>query len=183
MTQLNTTNLPKGIDLTQDDLIECILKREGGSIIDFGFSGRKKITYRFQPLDPNDPESPHVCNVPNDDHYDRFMDIPEAYREFDPSVDYEPVISLASPLPVGDYDSKNQFDDLASVNPEEVTNDWLLQYAKEILGVGKSKQAIADLATSQYGLEFDYNTSTATDIIRMILVKRIELEKNAENLG
>lgn len=174
------TTATNKINLEADDLIECILKRKGGTVVEFGFHNKKKSKYHFQPLNPLDPDSPHVCNVPNDDHYDRFLDIPEAYRAFDPDEDYEPVMSAPAPSDNDDYDPRNDFNDLLSVNPEDVSNDWLGKYAETILKIKVSqKQKLADAATKQYGLEFDYATTTAVDIVRLILVANIEAERIA----
>lgn len=184
----NSTELKNAIntkvDLTADDLVECLLKREGGTTVDFGFHNRKKVKYHFAPLDVNDPDSPHVCNVPNEEHYDRFVvGIPEAYRPYDHDAEYEPAMSMASASSGEDnFDPSNDENDLLSVNPEEVSNKWLGDFAKNVLKTPVTqKQKLADLATEQYGLEFDYSTTTATDIVRLILVERIKEEKNASD--
>lgn len=171
------------VNLEADDIIECILQRKGGTVVEFGFHNKKKAKYNFQPLNPLDPESPHVCNVPNDDHYDRLLEIDEAYRAFDPKEEYEPV--YAAPTPTNDedkFDPHNDFQDLLSVNPEDVSNDWLGKFAATILETPiRQKQQIADIATKQYGLEFDYKTTSATDIVRKILVERIKEERNVSD--
>ena len=171
------------VNLELDDLIECILKRTGGTVVEFGFHNKKKIKYHFQPLDPLDPDSPHVCNVSNNDHYYRFLDIEEAYRAFNPEEDYEPVYSAPTADNNEDnFDPRNDFNDLLSVNPEDVSNDWLGKFATTILEIPiKQKQKLADMATAQYGLEFDYKTTSATDIVRKILVERIKEERNVSD--
>ena len=178
------TTLPiRKLDLKADDLIECILQRKGGTIVDFGFHNKKKAKYHFAPLDPLDPESPHICNVPNTEHYERFLDIAEAYRAFDPSEDYEPVYAVSTPPDIADaFDPRNDFKDLLSVNPEEVSNEWLGRFSKEVLQINiKQKQVLADVAVTQYGIEFDYKTTSATDIARLILVERIKEERNVSD--
>ena len=179
----NTAN--DSINLAATDLIECILHRKGGTLVDFGFHNRKKSKYHFQPLNPLDPDSPHVCNVPNKEHYQRFLAIPEAYRAFDPTEEYQPV--YAAPTPTNendDFDPRNDFNDLLSVNPEDVSNDWLGRFSKEILGINiNQKQKLADLAETTYEIDFDYKTTSATEIARMILVKRIEEERNASDMA
>lgn len=52
-------------------LIECILKRDGGTKIDLG-----GMTYHFAP----DPEGRHVAMVADPDHISRLLSIPEGYR-------------------------------------------------------------------------------------------------------
>lgn len=54
--------------------IECKLKRPGGSKIDIG-----GVTYHFRPENENDPHSPHVCDVKDKRHAQRFLGIPEGY--------------------------------------------------------------------------------------------------------
>lgn len=51
--------------------IECKLKREGGTFVPMG-----KIEYHFAPRE----DGAHVADVQDDDHADRFLGIPEAYR-------------------------------------------------------------------------------------------------------
>lgn len=177
-----TKQLPKGLDLTQDNLIECIIRRKGGTKVDFGFSNNKKVEYFFQPIDSTDPDSPHVCNVADESHYQRFVNIPESYRGYYPDEEYQAVSALPSPAPIDDYEEDENIFDILAINAEEVSNDWLIKYGKEVLKV-KSKQSIADLATTQYKLEFNYDTATAVDILRMILVERQNQERNADNLG
>lgn len=171
------------IDLEADDLIECTIQRKGGTVVDFGFHNKKKVKYHFLPINPLDPESPHVCNVPNDEHYERFVNIPEAYREFDPSEEYEPVYSAPAPTnKEDDFDPRNDFNDLLSVNPEDVSNEWLGNFAKVILETPiNQKQKLADMATTRWKLEFDYKTTSAVDIVRKILVERIKEERNVSD--
>lgn len=52
-------------------LIECILKRDGGSKVDLG-----GITYHFAP----DSEGRHVAMVADPDHIGRLLSITEGYR-------------------------------------------------------------------------------------------------------
>lgn len=174
--------MSKKVDLTQENIIECVLKRKGGTLVNFGFHNRKKSVYHFQPLDPNDPDSPHVCNVENEEHYERFVNIPEAYREFFPDEEYEPVVELSSPAPQQDYDPRNDFNDLLSVNPEDVSNDWLEKFTKTILGITlKQKQELADYLKKTYGEEPDYKSTTAAELARLILKQRIQEEQNASD--
>lgn len=55
--------------------IECILKREGGTVAEIG-----GIDYHFEPL----ADGAHVAEVENDDHVDRFLSISEGYRLYRP---------------------------------------------------------------------------------------------------
>jgi hypothetical protein len=61
-------------------LIECILKRPGGSHVEMPVPGRdgeiEYMTYHFAP----DQTGAHVAVVENMNHITRFMQIPEGYR-------------------------------------------------------------------------------------------------------
>ena len=52
-------------------LIQCILKRDGGTHTELGGVG-----YHFEPL----ADGAHVADVANEDHADRFLAIPEGYK-------------------------------------------------------------------------------------------------------
>lgn len=51
--------------------IECILKREGGSVVDLG-----GIEYHFEPV----ADGAHVADVEDKAHIDRFLSISEGYK-------------------------------------------------------------------------------------------------------
>lgn len=51
--------------------IECILKREGGSVVDLG-----GIEYHFEPV----ADGAHVAEVEDKAHIDRFLSISEGYK-------------------------------------------------------------------------------------------------------
>jgi len=51
--------------------IECILKREGGSVVDLG-----GIEYHFEPV----ADGAHVADVADEAHIDRFLSISEGYK-------------------------------------------------------------------------------------------------------
>lgn len=170
----------KELNLNSETLIECMLKRNGGTSVDFGYHGAKAIKYKFLPLDPNDPDSPHVADVDNEAHYERLLSIREAYRKYSSEQEYEPIINIPAPKNDEDYSSKNQFDDLLSVELNTVSNEWLEQFSGEILGIAHTqKQELYDMAVEQYGLEITYKTTTANEIIRKIATARQAEEKAA----
>lgn len=53
--------------------IECILRREGGTRAEIGGT-----EYHFEPL----ADGAHVAEIANDEHADRFLAIPEAYKVY-----------------------------------------------------------------------------------------------------
>ena len=71
-------------------LIECILKRDGGSKVDLGDN-----TYHFAP----DSEGRHVAMVADPDHIGRFLSISEGYRI--PRASTSPVAQAAVSAPIG----------------------------------------------------------------------------------
>lgn len=173
--------MSKQINLESKTLVESILKRTGGTPVKFGYHGGKATVYNFQPIDADDPDSPHIADVPNEEHYNRLMTIKEGYRPYDPDAEYEDIFSIPSGDDAGKegFSTKNDMNDLLSVDPQTVSNEWLQEFAKTILNVTQ-KQALADLATSRYQLEFDYKTTSTNEIIRLILIER-QAEEKAEN--
>lgn len=71
-------------------LIECILKRDGGTKVDLG-----DLTYHFAP----DSEGRHVALVADPDHIGRFLSISEGYRI--PRASTSPVAQAAVSAPIG----------------------------------------------------------------------------------
>ena len=53
--------------------IQCILKREGGSVVDIG-----GIQYHFEPV----ADGAHVAEVSDEAHIDRFLSIADAYKVY-----------------------------------------------------------------------------------------------------
>lgn len=76
--------------------VECLLKRPGGTVVDlFG------TAYHFKA--ENDPAGlgRHVCDVPNKAHFQRLMQIPEAYTILDDETPAPaPAITTPAPVPV-----------------------------------------------------------------------------------
>ena len=62
-------------------LIECRAKRAGGTEVSLDGEA-----YCFLPVDEQDTDSPHVCDVKNPDHVERFLSISEAYNELGKSA-------------------------------------------------------------------------------------------------
>ncbi len=53
--------------------IECILKRQGGTVVDLG--GK---TYHFKPQD----DGAHVAEVADDEHVEKLLAVSEAYQPY-----------------------------------------------------------------------------------------------------
>ena len=54
--------------------IESIIKRKQGTTVTLG-----KNAYHFQPKDPSDPDSPHVCDVDDPNDIQHLLNIPEGF--------------------------------------------------------------------------------------------------------
>lgn len=59
-------------------LIESIIKRRGGTYIPFGPADNPEVVYHFAPTVDG---GPHVCEVANEAHIERFLSITEGFRE------------------------------------------------------------------------------------------------------
>ncbi len=167
------------INLESETLVECLLRRKGGTKVPFGRHGSNHTVYNFQPIDANDPESPHVADVPNEDHYERLLSIREGYRAYN-HEDYEPTYQIPAANPEAqNFDSKNNMHDILSVDPNTVSNDWLAAFAKEVLELPpKTKSKIAEYALTTYEVELSPQL-TANEMIREVLKLRIDEEKRS----
>lgn len=58
-------------------LIECILRRVGGTRVTMG---NPPVNYHFKPADPTVEDSPHIADVSDPRHAKRFLEIKEAYK-------------------------------------------------------------------------------------------------------
>lgn len=168
------------IDLNSTSIVECLIKRKGGSDVPFGFNAAKQVVYRFRALDEKDPESPHIADVSNDDHYDRLISIRESYRPYN-HKNYEPVTQIPSAT---NDDDEEEFDptdgnDLLSVDLNSVSNDWLQAFAKDVLKLPpKNKEKLAAYASTTYELDLA-SSMTANEMIRSIAIERKKEERNA----
>jgi len=130
--------------------IQCLLRRKGGTQVAFGHNQSTQVNYDFQPLDSKKPNSPHVCQVADDEHLARFLAIPEAYRLYRAGDAAVTKIAVTKPVNNDDGAFKNRFDDILSINFETAENDTVTAWAKEVLELttahsAKIKQKAANL--------------------------------------
>jgi len=111
-------------------IIECRLKRPGGSDIDID-----GVVYEFR---PNQKEQ-HVCEVENEVHAQRFLSIVEAYK-IPGAPDSKPLVtsvveSSEGPSTALDDDAVKTFlvEELGIENPED--EEELIAYGDEVLGI------------------------------------------------
>lgn len=168
--------------------IECLIKRgvgtkEVGTKVPFGSHGSKQTVYHFKPIDPDDHDSPHVCNVPDQAHFDRLISIKEGFRQH--------VEGQGAPesLPDGedrDFEYEDPYANLIDLDPMSVDSDWLDKFSREKLNIQPTaKTKLLEYLRSNYSNhdpEID-EKSTAKEVLRCILACRIGEEQNAANLN
>lgn len=121
--------------------IQCILRRKGGTTVAFGHNAAKQTVYKFKPINPEDNNSPHVCNVANSEHAQRFLGIPESYRLYDEDNANIDKIEVTSGNNLTEDAFLNKFDDILSINFDTAENETIKAWAKEVLGLTPSHTA------------------------------------------
>lgn len=133
--------------------IQCILRRKGGTTVTFGHNRAKQVTYHFKPIDENDKNSPHICNVTNDEHADRFLSIPESYRLYREGAGYIDKIEVTSGTADDEKSFVNKFDDILSIDFETADNETVKDWAKEVLGFTLSHSAKIRAKADSFDIE------------------------------
>lgn len=160
-------------------LIECIIKREGGTRVAIGHNPVKQTHYHFKPINEKDPTAPHVCAV-LDDHLGMFLAVRESYRRYKP--DQEPALEVPPADDDVSIDLKNDPNDLLSItNVDGLDNKWLEKYSTEHLGIPFSDKAKLLERAAEYGLtDFAKNAAPAR-IVKEIIKAIIEQQKAGAN--
>lgn len=154
--------------------VECLIKRKGGSHIEFGFP--PKVTrFHFKPESDED-YAPHVCEIPDGSPYlGRLLAITEGYRVYGAEVveDDSPSAANEKADPYAD-----KFDNLHLVNPDDVDGRFLAAFARDVLQVpANSKSAIADLLKKEFGIDVAVTRETSNSMIRMALAECVKQAK------
>ncbi len=124
----------------QSTPIQCLLRRKGGTKVTFGHNLVNQKTYHFKPLDSDDENSPHVCNVDNEEHADRLLSIRESYRLYRGDASYVDKIEVTKGA--ADEDPFiNRFDDILSIDFDTAENDTVKDWAKAALDLTPSHSA------------------------------------------
>ena len=150
-------------------LIECLLKRVGGSDISFGQNVLRQVVYKFRPVD-EDNTSPHLCEIDNKDHINRLLSIrPKVYVEYivGQGAQFEDE-DFEAAEPTGD---EEDFSDsmLSTVNPDTVSNRYVEGFARQVLNVNpKDKKAISAIYKQNTGKDLR-TTMSATAMVRECL--------------
>jgi hypothetical protein len=162
-------------DLSSPNLVESIIKRKHGTQIHFGHAYHRRTEYDFQPIDKNSKESPHVCDVPDDNHRQQLLAVKEGFRLFNKPKGQEDHQDVDEDDD-NDEGKKGQqgagsidYEDLLGFNADEVSTDFLKAYAKDHLKISVTAKAPAiAYAKENYGIDLD-GTATVTTLHRQIL--------------
>ena len=159
--------------------VESLIKRKGGSVIEFGYP--PKVTkFHFKP-ESDDIDAPHVCEIPDGSPYlGRLLAITEGYRVYGAEVaedDSPSADEKADPY-------ADKFDNLHLVNPNDVDGKFLAAFARDVLQVpANSKSAIADLLKKEFDIEVAVARETSNSMIRMALAECVkQAQAEAEQL-
>ena len=123
------------------EAIQCLLRRKGGTKVTFGHNRATQKTYHFKPVDESDDQSPHICNVDDEDHADRLLSIRESYRLYRGDSGYVDKIEVTRGANTDEGAFINKFDDILSIDFETAENDTVADWAKEVLNLTPAHSA------------------------------------------
>jgi hypothetical protein len=160
--------------------IESLIRRAGGSKVEFGFHAAKKRVYHFKPVDSNDPDAAHVATVDNADDIASLLAIREGYRIYDPES--PTALTNEGDSGEGSDDLTNQYDDILSItNPDQLSNEWLDGYCREVLEVEPNNRVDLTRIMADYNLDAKPKQPFAS-MIREIVKAQIAQEKQGSDV-
>ena len=160
--------------------IECLIKRRGGSEVTFGKNAATQVKYHFKPVDPANPDSPHVADVADDEHINRLLSIP-GYRIYRDQA--KPLASLALTPEPDNYQPEDEYADLVGIDADVVDGDWLHGFSRKVLAIDpKSKAKLSSRLKKSYEQTLPDGAS-ANDYIRAILKNMIAEQEAASSLA
>ena len=162
--------------------VESLIKRKGGSVIEFGYP--PKVTkFHFKP-ESDDIDAPHVCDVPDTSPYlGMLLAVKEGFRIYGAEVEDEQGQPSADPYAViSPY--ADQFDNLHTVNPDAVDGKFLAAFARDVLQApANNKTRLAELLKTEFDIDANPTRETANSLIRMALTECVKQAKaEAEQL-
>lgn len=162
--------------------VESLIKRKGGSVIEFGYP--PKVTkFHFKP-ESDDIDAPHVCDVPDTSPYlGMLLAVKEGFRVYGAEVEDEHGQPIADPYAVvSPY--ADQFDNLHTVNPDTVDGKFLAAFARDVLQApANNKARLAELLKTEFDIDANPTRETANSLIRMALAECVKQAKaEAEQL-
>ena len=162
--------------------VESLIKRKGGSVIEFGYP--PKVTkFHFKP-ESDDIDAPHVCDVPDTSPYlGMLLAVKEGFRVYGAEAEDEQGQPSADPYAVvSPY--ADQFDNLHTVNPDAVDGKFLAAFARDVLQApANNKTRLAELLKTEFDIDANPTRETANSLIRMALAECVKQAKaEAEQL-
>lgn len=139
-------------------LIKSLIKREGGSHIQFGQEGNQEVSYHFK---PKAKDGDHVCDVTDKKHIQQLLSIQEGYE----IADDEPVKEPKAAKEPTKHPKKDNGDDVlqgSDWNPTEfeygegktVSTKDLVEFV--FLGANVSKEVWNAMSTEQIEEALDH---------------------------
>ena len=115
------------------EIIQCLLRRKGGTKVTFGNNRATQKTYHFKPVNSDDENSPHVCAIDDEEHADQLLSIREAYRLYRGGAGVVDKIEVTMGAENDENAFVNRFDDILSIDFETAENNTVADWAKEVL--------------------------------------------------
>ena len=115
------------------EMIQCLLRRKGGTKVVFGNNRATQKTYHFKPVNADDENSPHVCAIDDEEHADQLLSIREAYRLYRGGAGVVDKIEVTMGAENDENAFVNRFDDILSIDFETAENNTVADWAKEVL--------------------------------------------------
>ncbi len=115
------------------EMIQCLLRRKGGTKVVFGNNRATQKTYHFKPVNADDENSPHVCAIDDEEHADQLLSIREAYRLYRGGAGVVDKIEVTMGAESDENAFVNRFDDILSIDFETAENNTVADWAKEVL--------------------------------------------------
>ena len=123
------------------EMIQCLLRRKGGTKVVFGNNRATQKTYHFKPVNADDENSPHVCAIDDEEHADQLLSIREAYRLYRGGAGVVDKIEVTMGAENDENAFVNRFDDILSIDFETAENNTVADWAKEVLELTPSHSA------------------------------------------
>lgn len=123
------------------EMIQCLLRRKGGTKVTFGNNRATQKTYHFKPVNADDENSPHVCAIDDEEHADQLLSIREAYRLYRGGAGVVDKIEVTMGAENDENAFVNRFDDILSIDFETAENNTVADWAKEVLELTPSHSA------------------------------------------
>ena len=156
--------------------VQCLLKRKGGTRVSFGHHAATQTTYHFLPIG-NDENSPHVAIVNDEEHLAALLAIPEGYRLY--RGDNTPVTAIPKPSEEAPAIAfKNRFDDLLSIDFNNLDNDEVKKWSEQVLKVKSTNTSGIRSRAIDYDIDQSDNP-TNIELLRRIGKQMQKAEREA----